>query len=77
MRMQVVDANDLNSGRCIAVYYIGMEKKKLQWGYGNCLWRKHGQLAPNKIKFHMEGDQRYPQAPNKIKKFAWSNNFFL
>ena len=68
--MKVADANALNSERCIAIYYIDMEKK-LQWGYGNCFWRKHGQLqAPNKIKFLMEGDQRYPPAPNKIKKFA-------
>lgn len=57
----------VNSQTCIAVYYIGMEKR-LQWVYGNCFWRKHGQLqAPNKIIFHMEGDQRYPKAPNKIK----------
>ena len=41
--MKVADANALNSQRCKTVYYIGMEKKLL-WGYGNCFWRKHGQL---------------------------------
>ena len=30
--MQIVDVNDLNSGRCIAVYYIGMEKKTCSGG---------------------------------------------
>lgn len=57
---------------CRILHWLGKKAAVAQWPSGgteNCFWRKHGQLqAPNKIKFHMEVDQTYPKAPNKIKK---------